>query len=173
MFAWKKLCPLLYSLILVGGIAVAVSVVKILGYHITYNTTTSMPRGFYLIVPIKKISRYDIVEFVPPLTGLTFLRNQRLVPQSGLLLKYVFAVPGDNVCVRNDAIWVNDRKVGKVYHVAEGKLLPQAKICGKLKEDQYLLLSNKRSRSFDGRYFGIVVARNILGRAIPVLLTDS
>ena len=173
MFVWKKLYPLFCGLILVGSIAVAVSVIKALGYHITYSATASMPRGFYLIVPIKKINRYDIVEFIPPLLGLTFLHNQRLVPQSGLLLKYVFAIPGDNVCVRNDAIWVNDRKIGKVYRMIEGRLLPQTKICGKLEDGQYLLLSNKRPRSFDGRYFGIVAARNILGRAIPVLLTDS
>ncbi len=128
-----------------------------------------MPRGFYLVAPVKKITRYDIVEFVPPKAILDFARDLHWIPDSGLIIKYVFAIPGDDVCVRDGAIWINGKKIGKVYRFyAFEKLLPQTKICGKLRDDQYLLLSIKRERSFDGRYFGLISSRDILGRAVLI-----
>ena len=170
----RKFSPLFFSLIFISILAIAVSIIKKTGYHITYSATASMPRGFYLVVPTKKIARYDIVEFVPPKAILDFARDLRWIPESGLIIKYVFAIPGDDVCVRDEAIWINGKKIGKVYRsYAFEKLLPQTKICGKLGDDQYLLLSTKRERSFDGRYFGAISSRNILGRAISIFISNK
>lgn len=169
---FRKFYPLLFSLIFIGLLATIVSIIKEAGYHITYSVTPSMPQGFYLIVPIKKIARYDAVEFMPPKAALDFARDLHWVPENGFIIKYVFAIPGDDVCVRDEAIWINGKKIGKVYRFyAFGKLLPQTKICGKLVSDQYLLMSTKRQRSFDGRYFGPVTSLGILGRAIPIFIT--
>ena len=169
----KRFYPLFLSLILIALIAVVVGVLKKSGYHITCSATTSMPRGFYLVMPTNKIKRYDIVEFVPPAATLEFIVKHHWVPKSGLIIKYVFAVPGDDVCVRNNAVWINGQKIGTVYRFyASGKLLPQTEICGKLKENEYLLLSTRKERSFDSRYFGIITSRNILGKAIPFLVFD-
>lgn len=78
-------------------------------------------------------------------------------------------MPGDQVCVSNWAILINGKKIGKVYKFyAKDQPLPQTRMCGKLKEDQYLLLSTKNERSFDGRYFGIISSDRILGRAVPI-----
>jgi conjugative transfer signal peptidase TraF len=169
----KKFHPLFFGLAFIGFIAVVVGAIKKSGHHVTYSATPSMPRGFYLVVPTKKIERQDVVEFVPPLTVLDFVKERHWIPRSGSVIKYVFAIPGDDVCVRNKAIWVNGKKIGIVYQsYAFGKLLPQTKICGKLKNDQYLLLSTKSKRSFDGRYFGAISSRRILGKAIPLFITE-
>lgn len=165
----KRLNPLFLSLVLISLFAIAIGIIKKAGYHIIYSATASMPQGFYLIVPVKKITRYDIIEFIPPKEALDFARKLHWIPDSGSIIKYVFAIPGDFVCVHNNAIWINGKKIGKIYRFyAFEKLLPQTKICGKLQENQYLLLSTKRDRSFDGRYFGAVSSLNILGRAIPI-----
>lgn len=170
----RKFYPLFFSLIFISLLAITVNIIKKFGYHVTYSATASMPQGFYLVVPTKKTTRYDIVEFIPPKTILDFARNLHWIPESGLIIKYVFAIPGDDVCVRSEAIWINNKKIGKVYRAyAFEKLLPQTKICGKLKDDQYLLLSTKRERSFDGRYFGAISSRNILGRAVPIFITNT
>lgn len=170
----RKFYPLFFSLIFIGFLAIAIGVIKQVGYHITYSATVSMPQGFYLVVPTKKIKRYDIVEFLPPAEAVAFARDLHWIPRSGLIIKYVYAIPGDDVCVRNEAIWINGKKIGKVYRFyAFEKLLPQTKICGKLKEEQYLLLSTKRERSFDGRYFGAISSCSILGRAIPIFIINS
>ncbi len=169
----KKFYPLFFSLVFISLLTVIVNVIKKFGYHVTYSATASMPRGFYLVVPTKKIMRYDIVEFVPPSKILNFVRDLHWIPESGLMIKYVFAIPGDDVCVRNEAVWINGKKIGKVYRsYAFEKLLPQTKICGKLSDDQYLLLSTNKEHSFDGRYFGAISSRNILGHAVPIFITN-
>ncbi len=167
----KKLFPLFLSLVFIGILALMVNLLKNTGYHLTFSVTKSMPRGLYLVIPAKKIVRYDIVEFIPPSAALDFIREKLWVPQSGTIIKYVFAIADDHVCIRNQAIFINSQKIGTVYKTyAPNKLLPQTKICGKLKENQYLLLSTESERSFDGRYFGLVSSQNILGRAIPIII---
>jgi len=168
---FKKFLPLLSSLIFIGILSITVSTIKKLGYHITYSVTSSMPQGFYLVIPAKKIARYDIVEFIPPPSVLDFIKEKHWVPQSGSIIKYVFAIPNDHVCIHDEAIWINSKKIGPVYKFyAQNKLLPQTKICGKLTEDQYLLLSTENKRSFDGRYFGTISSKRILGRAVSIFV---
>jgi len=167
----KKLLPLFLSLIFIALLALTVSIIKSAGFHMTYSATKSMPRGLYLIAPTKKIARYDIVELIPPPIALDFIKKNHWAPQSGSIIKYVFAIPNDHVCIHHQAIWINNKKIGRVYKFyAPNKLLPQTKICGKLKANQYLLLSTESERSFDGRYFGLVSSQEILGHAIPVFI---
>ena len=130
-----------------------------------------MPKGFYLITPIKEIKRFDIIEFRPPIDILNFMKEKRWIPASGLIIKYVFALPGDHACIKKQTLWINNKKIGKVHRFYDkNKLLPQTKICGKLVDDQYLLLSTESERSFDSRYFGVISAQNILGHATPIFI---
>ncbi len=168
---FKKFLPLLLSLAFIGTLALTVIFVKKAGYHVVYTATKSVPRGLYLIVPIKKIARFDLIEFVPPKAAYDFAKKNRWLPQNGTMIKYVFAVPGDHILIDNQEILVNHKKVGRIYKFyAPNKLLPQTKICGRLQVDQYLLLSTKSERSFDGRYFGLVTLPNILGKAYPIIV---
>lgn len=168
----RNFYPLFFGMMIVFFIAIIVGIIKRSGYHVVYSATASMPWGFYFVSPIKNITRYDIVEFIPPIAILNFVKEHHWIPQSGLMIKYVFAVPGDEVCVRDAAVWINNKKIGKVYRFyAHGQLLPQSKICGRLRSDQYFVLSTKKERSFDGRYFGAISVSNILGRAIPIYTT--
>ena len=170
----KKFFPLIFSLISIGILALIISGIKKTGYHITYSATASMPRGFYLIIPTKKIARHDIVEFIPPSNVRDLIKEQHWTPDSGLIIKYVFAIPKDHVCIKNQIVWVNGKKVSHVYKsYAKNKPLPQARICNKLKENQYLLLSTKSDRSFDSRYFGVVSSQEILGRAVPIFTYNT
>jgi len=167
--SWKKFLPLFFGLIFIGFIAFTVNSLKKAGYHVIFTVTASVPKGFYLIVPPKKITHQDMVEFVPPQKAIDFIKDKHWIPQNGTIIKYVFAKPHDYVCIRNREIWINNKKIGKVHKFyAKNKLLPQTQICGKLKKDQYILLSTKNERSFDSRYFGIVALQEIKGRAIPI-----
>ena len=133
-----------------------------------------MPRGFYLVIPSATIKHNDIVEFTPPQHIIDFVKNLHWLPQSNSLIKYVFAVSGDHVCVRDNAVWVNYKLIGKVYAEYESKKpLPQTKICSKLKNNEYLLLSTKQERSFDGRYFGMTTIDSIKGKAIPIFINNK
>jgi len=170
----KNFLPLIISLFFILILTILTSVTKKLGYHVTYSATSSMPKGFYLIVPTKKISRNDIVEFIMPPNVIKFAKEKRWIPQSGLIIKYVFGIPQDHICIRNHSIWINNKKVARIYKFYEkNKLLPQAKICGKLNKNQYVLLSKVSERSFDSRYFGVVSSQEILGRAIPIFIFNQ
>ncbi len=170
----KRFLPLVLGLAFVGIVYIVVSALKKAGYHLTYVVTPSIPQGLYLVIPKSSFVRYELVEFLPPSDALALAKRERLVPQSGLIIKYVFALPGDHVCVQREAIWINGRKVGRVHKFyGKHKLLPQTNICRFLKTGQYLLLSNQSERSFDSRYFGIISAEKILGRAIPIFIKES
>lgn len=168
----KKFSALLFSLIFIAILASIIFFIKQTGYHIIYSATASMPKGFYLVIPSSNIKYNDIVEFTPPNYIIDFVKDLHWLPQSNTLIKYVFAISGDHVCVRDHAIWINHKLIGKVYIEYKAKKpLPQTQICSKLENNEYLLLSTKQERSFDGRYFGITTIDNIKGKAIPILLT--
>jgi conjugative transfer signal peptidase TraF len=158
--------PLISSLLSIFCLFILVSFFKTQGYAVTYQPTASMPRGFYLIVPIKKIERGDLVVFFPPESIKKILLAKHLIPDSGLLMKYVYGLPGDLVCVKQRMLWLNHCPVAKVLHLKiDNESLSAAAFCGKLIENQYLLLSPNNLRSFDSRYFGPVKQMAIVGKA--------
>ncbi len=165
---WK---PLFLGLFLVGFLFLITQLIKMFGYHIIYSPTPSMPSGFYLVVPAKNISRHDIVEFTPPDRATKMLQANRWLPKDWTLIKYVLAVPGDHVCVKNKAIWVNGRLIAKIFtYFDNNKPLPKFNICGRIGANQYLLIGTASPRSFDSRYFGLISAEQIIGRALPIFL---
>jgi len=168
---YQKFSALLFSLIFIFILAISIFFIKKTGYHVIYSATNSMPKGFYLVIPSKNIKYNDIVEFTPPQHIIDFVKDLHWLPQSNTLIKHVFAAYGDHVCARDNAIWVNHKLIGKIYVEYETKKpLPQIKICSKLKINEYLLLSTKQERSFDGRYFGITTIDSIKGKAIPMFV---
>lgn len=145
--------------------------IKKLGYGVTYQSSSSMPKGFYFVEPVKQIHRLDRVLFYPPEKFLKFAKYHHWIPHGGLLMKYVMAMPGDMVCKKNGFFWIRHRKIGKVYrYYAPQKLLPSRPFCGILKNNQYLLVSTKNPHSFDSRYFGPIDRQSIIGTCRKVTL---
>ena len=168
-----KLRGLFLALLFIAAIFLTVGLLKKHGYAITYAVTVSMPKGWYLIVSPEKIARHDIVQFKPPEQALNFLHKEHLIPRSDLLLKYVVGLPDDFVCNKNGVILVSQKKFGTVYQFdSKGIKLPKSSFCGKLGHDQYLLLSDRVKNSFDGRYFGPIYKKDIIGRAVLLLKRD-
>jgi conjugative transfer signal peptidase TraF len=145
---------------------------RFLGYHITYQATPSVPKGFYVIKPVQKISRGDLVVFLPLASVQDFMQQHHWIPDSGWLMKVVSAVPGDEICRRHDRFWVNGVEVAQVFHFyAPGKKLPQYYFCGRVPKDQYFLLGPQHPHSFDSRYFGFVSRSQIIGNAVRLNLS--
>lgn len=157
--------PLFFTLLFLSILALLVHFALKSGYHLTYSVSRSVPKNIYLVMPSREFKRGDLVQFIPPEPFKKFLLTKHWLPQSGLMLKYVYAVPGDFVCNENHVVMVNKRKVGPVYTFYNKKnKLPQTKFCGKLTDNQYLLMSTCVKRSYDGRYFGPVRKTNIVGK---------
>jgi len=160
---------IIVPLLLLATIYFCAALIKKTGYGLTYQISASMPRGFYLIKPAEKIKRGDIIVFYPPKKIATFLLQHKWIAPDKLLMKHVAAITGDYVCKHNATIFINHKKVAHITHYyAPGKPLPSKPFCTTLKKNQYLALSTKIKRSFDGRYFGPIDKKTIVGKAVKL-----
>ena len=93
-----------------------------------------------------------------------------VLPRGKLLIKRVIAGAGDAVCRRDGAVLVNDEILAQAkLNDSTGEPLPSWQGCASLNEGQVFLLGDTAG-SYDGRYFGVTRANEIVGRA-DLLLT--
>ena len=79
------------------------------------------------------------------------------------LVKYVFAVSGDQVCVDHGHLSINHHVVADILPTdSQGRFLPKWQYCGKVPTGELLLLSTNRKNSFDSRYFGFVPEQQVV-----------
>jgi conjugative transfer signal peptidase TraF len=87
------------------------------------------------------------------------------LPANVPLVKRVAAAAGDRVCARNRVVFVNGRRVAlRRRSDPSGRRLPWWSGCTLLKPGDVFLLSAAPT-AFDGRYFGITHARQLIGSA--------
>jgi signal peptidase I len=109
-------------------------------------------------------------------------------PENGItLLKRVAAIPGDEVAVIEGRLWINGQPVpiarqgedlierlGQSAHpvrLTAGGGPPFGPV--HLGLDEYLMLGDNRGESHDGRSFGLVERKAILGKALGVWMRDG
>jgi conjugative transfer signal peptidase TraF len=156
------------------AIAVAASV------GLCVNTTASMPRGLWRVVPTQApVARGVVVGLCPPDSSVFRQAARRGYIASGVcpggyerLLKPVAAVAGDTVSVTAAAIAVNSIPVADTVALARDSagrpLQPVPPGLYQVRAGEVWLLSGHDPRSFDSRYFGPVPAANIKGVARPL-----
>ena len=125
------------------------------GPIILYPASPSLPIGPYVrtfeTVEIGKIVAFEIPEEARRYQAV---RGYDL-PASFLFMKPVAAGPGDRVCNTLAGLFINERRVADTAsHDPEGQPLPVWRHCRLLGRDQYFMVSNYISNSFDSRYFG-------------------
>jgi len=109
-------------------------------------------------------------------------------PENGVtLLKRVAAVPGDEVVVTDGRLWINGRPIPiaqegdslieRLGQAAHPVLFTPDGGPGfgpvHLGPDEYLMLGDNRGASHDGRAFGLVEGKAILGKALGVWMRDG
>lgn len=158
--------PKIYILVPIISIAIAAIVLHWLGYGVTYQVSASMPKGFYLVRPVSRLYRGEVVLFKPPVAIQRFLIRHHWLPDSGVMMKHIAAMPGDFVCYHHARLITNHQTVLPIMQFyAPSKRLPHYHFCGRLGANQYLLISRRVARSFDGRYFGPTYRDQILSTA--------
>lgn len=167
----RRFRPLFLSLASLIILALVIVLIRSQGYWLSYQVTPSMPKGFYWVTPIHgSLHRNEVVVFKPPAQFEKYLTKKHWLPDDGVMMKHIVALPGDWVCKKDDYIWLNDKMLAPVFsHAPKGEALPSLAFCGTLLHNQYLLMSLRVPNSFDGRYFGPVSRRLIIGRAIGPL----
>jgi conjugative transfer signal peptidase TraF len=143
------------------------------------NTSVSMPRGVWRVVPAGAAPRRgDVVAVCPPASMMRAALARGYVAAGGCpdgtepLVKPVAAIAGDVVRVTPDGITVNGVASPQTALLAQdsaGRPL-QSVPTGiyRVAPDQVWLLSDHDSRSFDSRYFGPVSVKQLIGAAYPV-----
>jgi len=153
--------------------AVVAAVTGLLSSQLTYNTTPSMPRGLYRLLPRRAPSRGAIVAFPVPATLAPLVAARRYLPAAFHLLKRLVAVPGDHVCLSADRYKVNGRDVSVVgRRDALGRRLPPAfPFCGEVPPGVGFVATAAPS-SLDSRYFGPIPLSQLTA-AEPLWITSQ
>jgi len=152
------------------------------GWSIGWNSSESMPTGLYLLSPVTRIDRDNLVAACIPKSDLTDNYMARGYLPSGdcpsgmaRVLKPVAALAGDEVRIEEDGVTVNGVSIAG-SQVADldshGRPLPHLPISWrqKLPTDSYFLLSTHSSRSLDSRYFGPVDRADVVYRARALMV---
>jgi len=152
---------------------------------IRFNLSPSMPSGIYVLEPVKdQPQRGDMVTFClesdNPLTALA-LSREYIGPgscPSGLkpLLKRLGGLPGDVISVSSDGIMLNGKFLAgsaRPEYDSQGRVMPPTFLeDGTIPEGMALVISQKRTNSFDSRFFGLVPFDS-LTKVSPVMIAEE
>lgn len=145
-------------------LALAVASVVNLPKKLIYNASASAPIGLYWI-DNRPVERGDFVLVNVPERVRNLVGERRYLPPDVPLLKRVVGMNGDRICRRDEEIFVNERMIATANRLdGLGREMPAWHGCYILTERLVFLLQD-HPQSFDGRYFGPVDRRLIIGRA--------
>jgi conjugative transfer signal peptidase TraF len=138
-----------------------------------WNASASVPVGLYAISAAGPLAVTDLVAVRAPEPIAAFLAERGYLPRGVPLLKRVAALPGQTVCRVEAAVTVDGIAMGEALARDRlGRPLPGWQGCRTVAADELFLMNFDIRDSLDGRYFGPISARAVIGRAIP-LYTDE
>jgi conjugative transfer signal peptidase TraF len=135
---------------------------------LVWNASSSSPRGLYAVLPAARAARGDMVIAWAPGEARGLADARGYLPADVPLVKRVAAVGGDLVCAAGKSILINGHQAG-LRRPADraGRPIPRWSGCHLLGPGDYYLMSADPA-SFDGRYFGVTAASELVGRAMLV-----
>lgn len=139
-----------------------------------WNTSASTPIGLYDLAPPRDLKLGDLVAIRPPAPLADFMVGRRYIGRGVPLLKHVAALPGQRVCRFGPRVTVDG------VHLADaldrdslGRALPLWQGCRRIANGQLFLMNASVRDSFDGRYFGALPTRNVIGEATPIYTDET
>jgi conjugative transfer signal peptidase TraF len=152
-----------------AALAVGASLLSRPAPKVIWNASASVPIGLYAIHPIDSIQSGDLVLVLPPEAVAQYLAQRGYLPLGVPVLKHVLALPGQSVCRVERTITVDGVAVGDALdRDRQGRGLPAWQGCRIVAHDEVFLMNWQSTLSFDGRYFGLLPASTIVGRAAPL-----
>ncbi len=159
-----RLRPAVIVGITVAAIAMLAVPVNAASARLVWNVSPSAPAGLY---GIEHDEWYvgDRVAVQPSTLLAEDLDRRGILPRGKLLIKRVAAGQGDTVCRHEASLTVNGALAAVARKASDsGEKLPDWLGCQELGSSDVLLLGDT-ANSYDGRYFGVTSAHDILGRA--------
>jgi conjugative transfer signal peptidase TraF len=134
-----------------------------------YNPSASVARGWYLVLPAKRLRVGMLAIARPPAWAAQLAAARDYLPITVPVIKRIAARDGERVCERAGVLSIDGRPVARALTAdSAGRPLPAWRGCRDLRTNEFLLLGEDAPDSYDSRYFGPVVAGAIIGRAIPL-----
>lgn len=153
------------------GVAVASFVPTPL--RLVWNASASVPIGLYDLDRPGPLHEGDLVAVTPDEPLADFMVARGYIGRGVPLMKYVTALPGQEVCRIGNAVSVDGVPFGEALdRDRRGRPLPVWQGCLRIGDGQVFLMNPSVPDSLDGRYFGPIAARSVIGRATP-LYTDE
>jgi conjugative transfer signal peptidase TraF len=141
--------------------------------RLLWNASASTPIGFYDLDPPHDLKVGDLVAVMPPKGLAEFLVERGYIGPSTPLLKHVAALPQQEVCRIGAAVTIDSVPFGDALdHDRTGRELPVWQGCRRVADGDIFLMNPSVRDSLDGRYFGPMPARAVIGKATP-LYTDE
>jgi len=162
---------------LLTTLAAATSVLSSIGERsvprFVWNVSDSVPIGLYRLRPAGKLAVTELVAAQPPEPTATFLADGNYLPRNVPMLKRVLALPDQTVCREHLTITVDGIAMGVARERdTRGRPLPVWQGCRVVADGEVFLMNWQSADSLDGRYFGLLPASAIIGKAVP-LWTDE
>lgn len=133
---------------------------------LVWNASASAPVGLYAVGDGAALARGDMVIARVPEEYRMFAARRRYLPANVPLVKSVAAISGDEVCAAGARVRVNGRLVvRRLDRDGAGRPMPWWSGCTELGTGEVFLLMTDSRASFDGRYFGVSEAGDIVGKA--------
>ena len=141
--------------------------------RLVWNASASTPIGFYDLASAHDLTVGDLVAVMPDKPLADFMVGHGYIGRGVPLLKHIAALPGQNVCRAGNAVTVDGVPFGDALdHDKRGRPLPVWQGCRRIADGDIFLMNPSVPDSLDGRYFGPLPARDIIGKATP-LYTDE
>ncbi len=156
------------------GAATVLSAVLPASRLFVWNATASVPTGLYRIGASAPLRAGERVAIDPPPLLRDYLVRRGYLPAGVPLLKELAALPGDTVCRVGTTITIDGVEAGNARSFdSAGRPLPHWEGCHTLTARQVFVMNRSAPGSFDGRYFGPIERRHVIGRAVPVWTDES
>jgi conjugative transfer signal peptidase TraF len=138
-----------------------------------WNASASAPVGLYAVQTANDLAVTDLVAIMPPPLIAEFLADRGYLPNGMPLLKRILALPGQTICRNGLDILAYGATYGRARERDKaGRKLPVWQGCRRIADDE-LFLMNDAPDSVDGRYFGPLSRRSVIGRVLPVWTDEA
>ncbi|WP_084355801.1 S26 family signal peptidase [Novosphingobium lentum] len=157
------------ALMLAACGAIAVTAVSHPSPRFIWNASASAPIGLYSVSPIDQPTTGQLVAISPPPHWARWMAERHYLPVGVPLLKHAAALPGQLVCRAGRAVSVDGGVIAfALSRDRLGRPLPDWQGCHQLRNDEIFAVNAAVPDSFDGRYFGPLPARSVIGAASPI-----
>ncbi len=137
--------------------------------RLVWNATASTPEGLYRVINDRHFEVGELVAVAPPPKLADWLAVRHFLPLHAVLMKQVSAVEGAHVCRAGLSITIDGRTIAQARERDHfGRLLPVWAGCRTLGRGDIFLMNAAVPDSLDGRYFGPLPVKSVVGRAEPI-----